>query len=152
VQDCICLCRVLFHDLNRLCSGLNDQLDAAPLRLAFHLFHNGQPTVGPGSDNKTSAFLLNRLFDREWRMPEIVAELFGRFFLPLANATAIDGYIVIVRDAANPNGSEGEVLELHSGLRADCPGEIVVLMAEPSQEGLMRRRPLKKPRPVAAPL
>jgi hypothetical protein len=45
------------------------KFDATSLRLAFHILHHGQPTVGPGSDHKLSAFPWNRLFDGEWRVP-----------------------------------------------------------------------------------
>jgi hypothetical protein len=77
-------------------------------------------------------------------MSEVFAELFGRFFLRLTNATGIDDYIVIVRDTVNPNGSEGEVLECIVGLRANCPGEDCSSHAELSQEALMQRQPWQR--------
>jgi hypothetical protein len=55
-------------------------------------------------------------------------------FLPLANPASVDDYIVIVRDAVNSNGSKGEVLEVHGGLRVNCTEEIVVLIPPVSNE------------------
>jgi len=69
---------------------------------------------GPNPARRQFARRATMEWTGEWRMSEVFAELFGRFFLALANATAIDDYIVIVRDTVNPNGSEGEVLELLS--------------------------------------
>ncbi|HYL14868.1 MAG TPA: hypothetical protein VEV41_17630 [Terriglobales bacterium] len=50
-------------------------------------------------------------------MSELVAKLFGRSFLALANLPAVNHQIVLVGDAINADGAEGKVFELHLNLR-----------------------------------
>ena len=49
-------------------------------------------------------------------MPKVVSEFLGRLFLALADPAGVDNDVVVMRDAIDPDGTEGKVLELHLDL------------------------------------
>jgi len=54
------------------------------------------------------------LFYRERRVAELFSKFLGRFFLALADFTAIDDDIVLVRAAIDLDGTEREFVEAHT--------------------------------------
>jgi hypothetical protein len=46
-------------------------------------------------------------------MSELVAELFRRFFLALADLSAVNHHVVVAGDAIDLDGTEGKPVEAH---------------------------------------
>ena len=81
-----------------------------PRRIALDFFHYRQIAVGPGADHQTTALPGYVLFSRERCMAESLAKFLGGFLLSLADFPTIDHHIVLVRDAIDPNQTEGKNL------------------------------------------
>ena len=48
-------------------------------------------------------------------MSKLVAELFRRFFLALADLAAVNHDVIVAGDAIDPDGTEAKVVEAHRG-------------------------------------
>ena len=67
-----------------------------------------------GANDKLAAFPGYLFLDGQRRVSELIAELLGGFLLALADFTAINYDIVLVRAAVDPNGAEREFVETHT--------------------------------------
>ena len=85
----------------------------AALRFALHFFHHRQPSICSSADYQSSAFPGYVLLDGKRNMSKLVAELFGRFFLALADLAAVNHHVVVAGDAIDPDGTEGKLIEAH---------------------------------------
>jgi hypothetical protein len=66
--------------LDRFFGRQYEQIDPPALRFPHDFFHHAQST-GSRIDNKSLAFPWDVLFDREWRVTEVLTVLLGWLFL-----------------------------------------------------------------------
>src|SRR5262245_1959467 len=103
---------MLFERFDGLGGWEDEQCDLAPFSFAFHIIHHRQATRS-GADNQTPAFPRNLLFDRNRRVPELIAEFLRRLLLTLTHVPAVDHHVVFIDHAVDSDGTEGELLEAH---------------------------------------
>jgi hypothetical protein len=88
----------------------------ATIRLTFHFLHNWQTAVRSGADHKPVAFPGYLFFDGQGRMPKLVTEFPGRRFLAFADFSSVDHHVLLIRAAADSEGTEGKFVEVHTRL------------------------------------
>src|SRR5207253_1107086 len=59
-------------------------------------------------------------FKGKWRVPELLTELLGRFFLAFGDLPAVDHDIIFVGAPINLYGAEREIEKLHRRLLGKC--------------------------------
>src|SRR5438552_15584087 len=74
----------------------NTQFDLTALRLAFHIFHDGQSAECTGTDDELVTFPWYVLRDGQWRVSKVITEFLGRLFLAVADLSTVDDDIVLV--------------------------------------------------------
>src|SRR5262249_6837559 len=74
VQDRVRFVRMVLQFLDGLHGRKNEQGDLAASSFAFHVVHHGQGARSSAND-QTTATPRNFLFDRNWCVPELIAEL-----------------------------------------------------------------------------
>ena len=113
MEDRVGLVRILLERLDRFRRRHDEQLDVAMLGLALHVLHDRQGAVGPGADHQPAAFPGDLLRERQWRVSEGVAELFGGFLSALADFPAVNDHVVLVRDPVDPDRAKGNPRDTH---------------------------------------
>src|SRR5260370_956970 len=89
------------------------ELHLAKLGLLSHFGHHWQPAFGSGSDHQPAAAPRDVFFGRERCMAVDVPILLGGLLLSLPNLAPVDDQIVLIGHAVDPDGAEGETLEVH---------------------------------------
>jgi hypothetical protein len=89
---------MLFQLLDRLSGWENEQCDLAASGFTLHIVHHGQATCS-GADDQTTTSPRDLLFDRNRRVPELVAEFLRWLLLPHADVPAVDHDVVLVGHA-----------------------------------------------------
>src|SRR5690242_2544244 len=82
------------------------RIDFPPLRFALYLIHHGKRSIFSGADYQAFAFPGYFLFNRHGSMPELYAEFFRRFFLPLENVSAVDQHVVAIFSTVDHDRAE----------------------------------------------
>jgi len=90
VQDGVCGLGIAIEHFYRFGSWQEHELNLAALGLALHFVHHRQAAVRSGADHQPMTFPGDLLLYGERRMPEVIAESLGRFFLARANHAAVD--------------------------------------------------------------
>ena len=128
--------RLLLQSLDGLECRENEQLDLASFCLPPHFFHHRQSCVRASTHHQALALPGNFLLDGERGVSKLVAKFLGWLFLALADLTAVDDHVSLVRAAVNLERAKGKLLEQHirllpgpqrfwaslQGLRTSSPG------------------------------
>jgi hypothetical protein len=64
-------------------------------------------------------------FNGKWRVPKLLAELLGCFFLSFRDFPAVDHDIMLIRTAIDLDGAEGEIVKLHRRLLGKWSGALL---------------------------
>src|SRR5258708_3637381 len=91
----------------------NQQFDLVALCLTLYFFHHRQSAVCTGTDDELAAFPGYVLRNGKWRVPKVIAEFLGRFFLAVADLPPIDDHIVLVSAVVDSEAAKGEIIEVH---------------------------------------
>lgn len=103
VQDRVGLARILVEDFHRLGGGKNEEFYSPSFCFEPDVFHHGHGSVRARPDHQSSALPRDLLPHRERRVPELIAKRLGRLLFSLANPSAGDHHVVLIRDAVNSN-------------------------------------------------
>jgi hypothetical protein len=113
MEDGICFFSISCEDLDGIIGERDQQIDFPPLRFALYLIHHGERSVFSGADYQAFAFPGDFLLNRHGSMPELYAEFFRGFFLPLENFSAVDQHVVAIFSTVDHDRAEMKPAELH---------------------------------------
>src|SRR5215831_11851456 len=103
---------MLFHFFNSLSGWQDEQRDLLPFGFALHFVHHGQG-ASSSSNDQTTAFPWNLLFNRYRRVPELVAKFLRWLLLTLTYVSAVDHHVVLIGHAVDSDRTKGKLLETH---------------------------------------
>ena len=93
-------------------------LDPAPRRLRLQVWGNRQAAIGAGPDDEPLSTPRDVFGDREWGVPELVAQHVRWSFSATADTAAVDDHVPVVSFALDPEFSERDELGLHPRILA----------------------------------
>src|SRR5262249_36441602 len=108
VQDRVRFGRMLFQLLDSLIGREYEQSDLVPLGFALHSVPH-RHGIRPSADDQTMTFPRNLLFDRNPRVPELVAKFLRWLLLTLTRASAVDQPVVLIHHAIDSDGTKGKL-------------------------------------------